>query len=378
MKRDYPKPLAASRRVTTTVADCPGQRVFYHKSTAAGPPHAAIVIAFLVALAAEATTNPICTADVVVITTGNDATRQLRRTGTVVDFTGRNLLLQTASGNTVTIAADRVINVKSNLVPEHLAADEQFSEYHFRAAAQQYQQAQNSEQRVWLRRQIVARRVWCLRYLEKFDRAGEMFLVLIASDPSTQYFDAIPLNWTGSQPDPLVNRLSHQWIQASDNAVARLLGASWLLPTDNRAEAVAVLGELQDHQDTRIANLAATQLWRIAMVSVHEKKIISWQQTVTQMPYSLRAGPYYLVGQAFERNNRHRDAALTLMRVPIHYQHERKLAGECLLAAAISLEKINASAEAINLYREILRDYEESSAAKIAEPRLRQLEEQKK
>ena len=310
--------------------------------------------------------------DVVIIATGEDQAGRVRKHGTVVDFTGKELRLRSARGGDLSIPSERVIDIETIKVADHRLADRLFAERNFAEAAQRYHQAQNEEERVWMRRRIVAQRVWCLRNLEQMERAGDLFLILVQSDPVTQYFDAVPLSWRSAQPHPQLARRADVWLRDTKQPAAQLMGASWLLPTNRRGEAVQVLRDLQLHSDRQIAHLAMAQLWRTAVATVSADEVARWQVRVQRMSPSLRAGPYHIIGQALVHQGRHQAAALAMMRVPILFAQHRSLAGESLLASAAALQNINQSEEATALYREVIRDYVDSPAAAIAERRLEQ------
>jgi hypothetical protein len=70
---------------------------------------------------------------------------------------------------------------------------------------------------------------------------------------------------------------------------------------------------------------------------------------------------------------RSEDAALALLRIPIHFSHHRSLAAASLFSAASELEKAGQRSSAIPLYQELLADYGGSSLLGEAERRLNEL-----
>ena len=320
--------------------------------------------------------------DVVIVSAASDRSQRIRKTGEIIDFTGQQLTLRTAGGGELAIPSERVIDVLTFLGPDQRRADQLLAARRFAEAAELYRQAQSREQRVWVRRRIVVQRVWCYRHLEQHDRAAELFLVLFQSDPSTQYIAAVPLGWRSQQPPATLEHRAISWLRGSEDnradkhtndsrdAMAALIGASWLLPTALRGESVSVLQQLRLHANPTIARLSEAQLWRSEIVTATLQDVASWRSALDELPRSLRAGPYFIIGQALSRHGRHEEAALVWMRVPILYPRQRALAGDCLLAAGNAMEKLNQFDEAGMIYREIVRDYPELSTAGLAKSKL--------
>jgi hypothetical protein len=206
--------------------------------------------------------------------------------------------------------------------------------------------------------------------LDRPVRAGEAFLVLARDDPETPYFDCIPLAWT---PRPLaaagLESSATQWIQRPEPA-AILLGASHLLGGRAETAALARLRELTTTSDRRVAPLAMAQIWRAAVATAGDAEREKWEGATRQIPQELAAGPYYVLGRARAQQQQWQRAALAWMRVPILYPQHRTLAAQSLLEAGRSLERLDRQADALRLYRELLRDYPERTMA-VAEARSR-------
>ena len=160
--------------------------------------------------------------DVVVVAIGDAGTGQTRKTGIVQDYTGRQLTLRTTSGNELTIATDKVISLETERSEPQLAGDRLLAEDKFREALEAYDRAAGLDRRVWMRRQILAQMVWCLRGMQDIPRAGDTFLLILQSDPHTQYFAAMPLNWLDGQRPAGIAQRSNEWLTAEPPA-ARLL-----------------------------------------------------------------------------------------------------------------------------------------------------------
>ena len=196
---------------------------------------------------------------------------------------------------------------------------------------------------------------------------------MLRSDPQTLHFDCIPLAWLPRQPSIAVEQTARQWIARQEPAAA-LLGASHLLTGSSQAAALTKLRELAGSTDRRVAQMAAAQAWRTALATADETQIDAWAAAIEQMPESLAAGPYFVLGRARAQRQQWPQAALALLRVAILYPGQRALAAQSLLDAGRVLERLDQPREAALLYREVIRDYaEETRTAAEAQSRIEAL-----
>ena len=155
-----------------------------------------------------------------------------------------------------------------------------------------------------------------------------------------------------------------------DLPIARLIGASWLLSTSNREQALAALSELTSDPDPRIAMLAETQQWRDQIVTATAQQAELWQEQLLRLDTSLRAGPFFLVGQTLARHGKNAEAALAFMRVAIMHPVQSELAAESLFAAGEQLEKLGNSGGAQTVYRELVQKHPKHPLTAVAEQNL--------
>ncbi|MGE0755803.1 MAG: tol-pal system YbgF family protein [Pirellulaceae bacterium] len=291
----------------------------------------------------------------------------VRMQGEVLEYTGTVLRLRHADGREEDVDAARVLSVDSDWPAPHQAADALFDAGKFSEASAAYQQAIQAEQRPWVRRRLVAQRIWCLRSVGQVEQSVELFLALCRDDVRTNYFDAIPIAWLSRPGEGVTERQAAAWMARSDSPVAVLIGASWLLASPQRAAALQALRGFVAHPDARIAFLADAQLWRAQQATVKADELERWLGRWERMPAELRAGPSYLLGQALARLDRPQEAALMWMRVPIQFPRERELAAYALWEAGRQLEKLQDREGARRLYREIVDRH--GDAAVVAEAR---------
>lgn len=311
--------------------------------------------------------------DVVYLKPRTDGVRGQMLSGKIVDYTGRELKLQSATGRERTIPADRIEHVATTYCDEQRSGDALAAKHDFRGALEQYRRALagSREPREWVRRQILTQIVWCLRNLGQDDQAGEFFLVLLASDPYTRSFDCMPLAWTLDAPPAATARKARGWLD-SKNPAAELLGASHLLATEARPAAVEHLKRLLFDPDPRIAWLAQAQLWRIRAPAAPREQLQEWMGATEAADPALRAGAYFVLGSALVPTAPE-EAALALLKVPILYEREDRLAASALLAAGECLERTRRARQAAALYRELAESHPQAPEAREAGRRLQSL-----
>jgi tetratricopeptide (TPR) repeat protein len=306
--------------------------------------------------------------DAVYLAAPNSPQARAKVTGRVLDYNGRDLLLDTG-GNQKRYPADQVVGVDSEWTPTQLAADELFARREYAEALVKYEEAVRSEPRRWVQRKLVAQMIWCLRNLEQYRRAAELFLALTRDDPAMLYFSCIPLRWLPAQTPADLEKKSREWL-ASDSPVAVLVGASQLISSADQAEVVKRLEVLTKAKDARIAALARALIWNATFAAASSKQLSLWSDDIETFPEAIRAGPYYVLGRALAHHKQPADAAIDLLHVPILYPEDRPLAAAALLAAGRALEDDSQADAAHRLYRELLAEYPKSRAAGEAQQRI--------
>ncbi len=309
-------------------------------------------------------------AEDVVVVARTQPPGELRRRGTIVEYTGQALTLKLASEREETIESARVLGFETTRVPDQENGDQLFAEGRFADAVANYRRAVDREQRTWMRRVILAQMVRCYRNMQQMVRAGDTFLIVMRSDPTTQLLDAIPLAWVSTPPPADLVQRSSQWLEDAKIPAARLLGASWLLATGQRQPALDVLKKLTEDPDPRIALLAEAQLWRDQIVTASPEDIQEWQQLQGKLDVALQAGPNFLLGQALARQNRSGAAALAFLRIPVLAPDQYDLAAEALFAAGEQLEKMGDRSGTRTVYRELVQTYGKHRLASAAQQRL--------
>jgi tetratricopeptide (TPR) repeat protein len=150
------------------------------------------------------------------------------------------------------------------------------------------------------------------------------------------------------------------------------MGASHLLSTANRPQALEKLKGLLADTDPRIAWLAFGQLWRAGSDNATAEQRASFAARIEGSDESLRAGAYFILGSALAAEQPE-EAALALMKLPILHQREYHLAAAALVTSGDCLEKLQRPDQALSLYREAATRFGQSTFAAEAEQRSRRL-----
>jgi tetratricopeptide (TPR) repeat protein len=308
--------------------------------------------------------------DVVYLQAGKKAKQHTRWSGQIIDYTGRELSLRMLGDRVRAFPSSQVVRIETQRSRAHDAGNTLFERGDYRSALAQYRSAMTAESRRWVQRQILAQLVWCARRTDQIPAAVEYFRMIYAQDPTTQYLDCIPLAWSSSPlGEPIKPRAAATLLNEQSPAAA-LIGASYLLSTQSRGAAVTRLQRLATGKDKRIALLAQAQIWRTESVTANQQTLRSWQAMVQRSHPTLRAGPYFVLAQAVARQQQYEQAALLFLRVPTLFGEQHDLSARSLAEAGRMLDKLKRPNEAAALYRQLIAEHPQSSAANEARSRL--------
>lgn len=259
------------------------------------------------------------TADEVMVVTRQG--KVVRRTGTIVDYKGRELTLRVA-GRDTKISTETVRSINTERLAAHAQADERYLAEDYADALTLYRQAFRDEPRRWVKREVLADVVRCQQNLGRIAEACKNFTRLTADDPRTAYFSVAPLAWQAKASSQDVLSMVEPWISDSPRPDRQLLAASWMLNSSRRDLAVRTLRELGRNEFEPIAKLAVSQMWRAELTQLNPSRLAWWQQHLESMPRPLRAGSYYLLGQSLSQSGDADAAALAFLRLPMQYQDD--------------------------------------------------------
>lgn len=329
-------------------------------------------IALVCFVQALGTNAAVCTAlaeDIVYLTPEGQDHGRMAVQGEILDYTGEAITIARPSRQPRRLPASRVLEINTDWQEDHKAGRDAMAEHDFAAATRHLADANRSEDRVWARRLILTDLMRCYSALGRPDQAGELFLAIVQSDPTTPAYANAPLAWF---PDDRVSRAKAEtWLGQRDQSAAMLLGASYLLSTSAAPASRQALVELVNHGEKPIATLAEAQLWRTELLRVTPKDVERWAARIEQMDEPWRAGPYFVLGQAYDRLGMDDEAALAYLRVPVLFGDRRELAARALVAAGRASQRSEFADEAAQLWNEVLTAYPDTPQRSEAEQLLR-------
>jgi len=337
-------------------------------------PRRAILFTLVLSMIAVGVSQQHCAADdVVILRPASLGAEPTKVRGNVIDYTGQALTLQTASGQT-SIPAEKIATVETDYASDVMQGKKLLNAGKSSEAARLFGAAVAGERRPWVQREILALEALALQNAGRTIEAGNTFLKIVAEDPQTIHFDALPLAWFSLPPHFERDRAARTWLEMP-SPYAQLLGASWLLSTSDRSQAIQVLGNLRRSKIPQIAILAEAQLWQTKIVTASQANVQQWQRQLDAgiLRGASLAGPLLVVGKAWRQLDNDQQAALTLMRPPILYPNIRPVAAECLLQAGRSLDRAGESDEAARVLREAIDQYGDQPARQEAEIHLKRI-----
>jgi tetratricopeptide (TPR) repeat protein len=308
--------------------------------------------------------------DTVILSSASDPALRIKKTGQILDHTGTELKLRGSLGRDESIPAARIVEVQTAWTAAHTAARDNRAAGKLDEAVASFREAKREERRAFAVRQIMAELSGTYLELDRIDAAGDEWLAILVSDPTTQHFDVMPMAWKAAAVSGAAENRAAAWLTARDVPAARVLGASWLLAGRYRTQAIAALDELARDADPRVSALAQIQSWRTKLVSATPAETARWQEQLEAMPASVQAAGWYVLGDILARQQQPEQAALTYLKVPLLFGQQRAMAADALLAAGKQLEKMGQAKEASRLFRELAADYRHLPAGEEAARRL--------
>lgn len=277
-------------------------------------------------------------------TTGN---RPVRRQGSILDWTGITLQLE-QSGRTLDIDGSTVIAIEIQWPEDYQQGLDELARRNHAPAIPLLQNAAQQEQRPWAQNIIRSKILSAQLATENFSAAADTFFQIIATDPQSRFVPLCPLRWSGN--DARMNQRATDWIN-SDEPIVRLLGASWLIGTNDTTR--GVLEELARDIDPSVAGLAVGQLWNVRQTKMTAAELDVWQQKIETMPIAIRAGPHWAIASALARSGFADDAIANYMRIVILYPDQSLLAAPALYQAASLLNNTDRQTAAERLTNEL-------------------------
>lgn len=169
--------------------------------------------------------------------------------------------------------------------------------------------------------------------------AGQLFLVLTQQKPADFLTATIPLNWTSRELTPALEKAARDWLARPDD-YAGLLGASWLLLTDEAEAAKKRLQAIQANPSKLMQRLATMQLWRATPPSETTGNIRNWSTARDTLSLPLQLGPTEFMAERFARVDKTNLAIGEWLRIAATHAHHPHRAQAALEAAQLRLGRL--------------------------------------
>ncbi len=318
-----------------------------------------------IALSASSALEP----DVVEVLSKTGGPSQRKR-GEIVQYDRREIRLKQKSGSAVRIATRDVLSVTTNRNASHVRGDQLFAEKKYQESYEAYAEAVRQESRQWVIEMIFKKRIEIALILDQPLVACRTYVRLVTAHAETPYFYAIPLSWTSRRLESGFETEMTTMLDSEESEIQSLLACSWLLGSPARQRAIDKLKVLAQSQELDVAQLAKSQLWRTQISTASDSDAQSWEAQLLKMETRLRAGPYFVLAQLQQRQNKNVQAVANLMRLPIVYKDQYQLAARALQQSVTLLEEQKDLAGAERLTKELARDYAHSRVSIEASQRV--------
>ncbi|MBE6424473.1 MAG: hypothetical protein E7029_00505 [Planctomycetaceae bacterium] len=292
--------------------------------------------------------------EVVEVLDRNDDRGFVRYTGSVEGFDRNGLVLKMSDG-TKTFEPHLVRRIHYRKSGEHQQADLHFRQKNHRDALALYKQALISAEKRWIEVEIRAQIIRCETSLGFHAQAVKDFAALTELEPEMPdpVFSCIPMAWQTLPGDLQIEKMAKELMRTHGKTPSMaVLCGSFLLFSPGGKDAVQKMKVFAEHKDPRISSLAQAQCWRLEMMEVSQEKAALWQEQLETFPLELRAGPSFLLGQAFLRLKNYDSAALAFLRTALVYREDPTLSREALRQAQKALELGGRPEEAAKLKTE--------------------------
>lgn len=296
-------------------------------------------------------------------------------TGTIEDYTGRELRIALSNMTVKTFAARDIAEVETVQLESHQQGLKAWRAGEIETAREQFAAALQAEKRTWVRRELLALLTRTDLRLGAVADAGNRYVLLVESDPTTAHFFLAPLAWEEGTATAAVVEEVPNWARRRP-AAAQLLAASWQLSeAGRRSAAEGVLKTLQRDEDARVRFWATAQLWRVAtrQEGLTRGEVELWHRQWEAAPAELRAGPAMALGQAYLRLQDHRMAAACFLWPATVSPHDHHLAARGVYGAALALSRLGEHEEARTLCKELLARFGQTPSARDAQVLLKKL-----
>ncbi len=269
--------------------------------------------------------------------------------GEIKQLDGGRLVMIEAGGAPRTIPSEQIIRVAPfwrNAAAQQV--HQQFVEGNTKEVVKGVPEALKSGLVQWQQRLLISELVQSVDALGNPRAAGIYFLSLAKSDPPHFLYADIPLCWGVCEPDAAMREQTQKWLQ-DDAEAARLIGASWLLFSEQADEAKRALTQLLRSQNSAIAQIAASQGWRLTLPPQTMSNLAGWLEQRDKLIPPLQLGPTEFIADRLMRIGQTDLAVGQWMRIASQHADRPYRALRALQSAAAQLNRSGRDEEAQRL-----------------------------
>lgn len=269
--------------------------------------------------------------------------------GEIKQFDGERLAIIQSDGSARTVPSPQIISLTPHWrTPAAAKAHQFFVERRYAEVVTAVPLALKSNLVQWQQRLLIAELVQAVEALGNTRAAGLYFLSLHKSSAPAMLYAVMPLCWTVREADEALLEQAQQWLTDASEA-AQLLGASWLLMSDQGSAAKQALAKLLTSQNTTIAQLARAQGWRLIAPPQTMSELNGWLATRDRLIAPLQLGPTEFLADRLVRIGRHDLAMGQRIRIAQEHADHPHRALQALQSARSQLSRMERPDEAQRL-----------------------------
>lgn len=225
--------------------------------------------------------------------------------GEIKQFDGERLALQQSDGSARTVPSPQIVSLTPHWRTAAAAqAHQLFVERRYADVVTAVPLALKSNLVQWQQRLLIAELVQAVEALGNTRAAGLYFLSLHKSNAPPMLYAAMPLCWTVREADEALLEQAQQWL-SDESEAAQLMGASWLLLSDQGSAAKQALAKLLTSQNSAIAQLSRAQGWRLIAPPQTMSELNGWLASRDRLIAPLQLGPTEFIADRLMRIGRH-------------------------------------------------------------------------
>ncbi|MEZ6056595.1 MAG: hypothetical protein R3C01_07810 [Planctomycetaceae bacterium] len=287
-------------------------------------------------------------------------TGRIALVGDIVTYNDEGLSFRVqATGEVQRIPPARIELLETYRNEAHLRAIAALAEGRTTDAIEEGSKALETEKRLWLRHEILGLLIQAHRRRQEWEPAVARFVEIVSEEPHCREWRMAPLAWEPISVSESLRQRCRRWLTSSHDSV-RLVAASILSADPESAAAAKIeIDRIARTGDSYLQGLAQAHQRQTLMQSgeVSEIELARWKGDIERMPESIRAGPWYVLGQAHLRRQELDEAIAALLWLPTVHQENEPLAARATYESARIFERRNQPTHARRLYEEILARY---------------------